>query len=193
MRIWGLAVALGVGMSSFVHADIAPPRPEDLDCPRGSKGRVSEGGGAWCEPTVCANDVTCGEGYRCSTADIGLCVEEIQVPTERVRPTLDNPAPPSATKTVRSVRRRGCEPDNTCLNVDSTCERALRCVKVEEAVDAPSAPIRNVADPNPANTREDVRENAVEESGCSCQTTTPVAGAWWVLLWIASRRRGPTR
>lgn len=184
-------VVLGLLLSSsLVHADLAPPPPEELDCPRGAKG-AGNGVSVWCEPTTCANDLSCGEGYRCSEEDIGLCVEPIEVPTERVRPTLGGEMPEVPMMSVRSVRRRGCEPNGTCLNVDSTCEHARRCVKVEVEPDVPSAPT-SVTTTTPAIEAETETPEAPQDDpgGCSCRATDVHTTALPLLLVLLFRRRG---
>lgn len=179
-------VFLALAVSGVVHADLAPPPPEELDCPRGAKG-AGNGVSVWCEPTTCANDVGCGDGYRCSEGDIGLCVESIEVATERVRPDPTGDLPDVRTTTVRSVRRRGCEPDGTCLNVDSTCEQARRCVKVEDEPDVPSAPIASPTAPSEPREAADAAEHA---GGCACRTSgNPTSAAMLLVLFAFVRRR----
>lgn len=179
-----IVVLLLVSSSLPALADVAPPAPEDLDCPRGAKGE-GNGVSVWCEPTICTDDASCGDGYRCSDEDIGLCVEPIEVATERVRPSLDpdSPAPAVPTATVRSVRRRGCEPDGTCLNVDSTCEQSRRCVPVDSEPDVPSTAI---VEPTATSRAE---QPAAASSGCACRTGNVSGGALLFLL-LLLRRRG---
>ena len=174
-----LVLVLPLVAMGSARADIAPPEPEHMLCPRGAKG-AGNGVSVWCEPTTCANDVTCGEGYRCSEEDIGLCVESIEVATERFRPSLDENAPPREIPMarVRSVRERGCEPNGTCLNVDSTCEHARRCVREDPR--PPHVSSANLA-PSPA---------PASASGCACRTAD-AGGAWpWLVLLALRRRRG---
>jgi MYXO-CTERM domain-containing protein len=130
-----LAAILTLLLAAPAAADVAPPPPEMLGCPRGALGTLPEVAPdatgprgrplrAWpyCAPTTCTSDADCDGGRVCSEAAIGLCVHDREV----------------SGQTVRAVRRRGCEPDGTCLHVQSTCERARRCVEPPGGAEGPT-------------------------------------------------------
>ncbi len=171
-------------------ADIAPPTPEDMSCPRGAAGRVITGEGrgfnAFCEPTTCESDDDCDGDRTCSSEEIGLCVED-----------RDG---------QRSARARGCEPDGTCLNMQSTCETARRCVSADDGeredvlASAPDVELVPEAapapDPAPAPTSEpDPVDGPLAPpagSGCACRATPRASGPLGLLLILglcALRRR----
>lgn len=202
-----LTLSILLGASSIASADIAPPRPEELSCPRGSIGAVptvrsdaTDDRGRpvqpwpYCAASTCASDSDCGGGRVCSTDEIGLCVETQEVP---------------GGEPVRRVRERGCEPDGSCLNLQSTCERARRCVTPDGR--PPSAPPpAEGSTPAPGDeteTSEAPAETAAETSasGCACHATgrtgrSGLAGvaalfalAWWGLGRRLGRRRARRR
>ena len=182
-------------LPALALADIAPPEPGEIDCPVGAigtlptvrpdemdpRGRPIR---AWpyCAPSTCASNADCTDGRTCSPEEIGLCVEDQEV---------------AGGDTVRSARPRGCEPDNTCLNVESTCERARRCVMPTEGAPAAVA----IAEPAPSEAPAAAAATPAAEtpapesaSGCACHATsraTDGSFAWLALLPIAliARRR----
>jgi len=169
MTCRALLLALGsiFVITSVASADVAPPGPEDIDCPRGAigalptvrpdemdpRGRPIR---AWpyCAPSTCASDAECSDGRVCSPDEIGLCVEDHEV---------------AGGDPVRSARTRGCEPDNSCLNVESSCERARRCVMPGEG--APTAPVATPEPTSPIAAPTAEMPAAETSSGCACRTT----------------------
>lgn len=172
-------------------ADMAPPPPGFLECPPGAAGALpvvppdalDERGRPlrpwpYCAATVCASDADCTDGRHCSTEEIGLCMEDHEVPG----------GPP-----VRAARDRGCEPDGTCLNLQATCERARRCV-VGDASAAGEAPAEAVpavppaeeppAPPPPPPPPPAPAADA-PASGCACRVA-PHSDARGSLLLLAS-------
>lgn len=163
-------------------ADVAPPTPDEMECPRGAVGRVEvgdeRGWNAWCAPSTCASDADCDGGRVCSPEPISLCVED--------------------QRGQRSVRTRGCESDGTCLNLHSTCETSRRCVRPEvgtvaETAESPDDPIEEpeVVDPSP--TREaPAADVATPPSNCGCRVGASYGaplGLLGLLGWLALRRR----
>ncbi|MGE0791086.1 MAG: hypothetical protein AB7S26_35770 [Sandaracinaceae bacterium] len=166
-------------LAAPAYADIAPPAPEDLDCQRGAvpfvphvdpdardeRGRPLQ---AWpyCTPSTCEADTDCSDGRVCSDDVIGFCVQESVEGGE----------------TRRTIRPRGCEPDDTCLNVESTCERSRRCVAAAERAprsdDEPDSnePETPVEDPavEPEAEAQDTQTStetpaASTSGGCGCR------------------------
>jgi MYXO-CTERM domain-containing protein len=193
-----ILLALGsiVVLTSVASADIAPPEPGDIECPRGAVGTLPsvrpdemDPRGrpirAWpyCAPSTCASDAECTDGRICSPEEIGLCVEDQEVP---------------GGDPVRNARARGCEPDNSCLNAESTCERARRCVTptTEGAAAVVAAPEVPPTEPAPPEAPATETPAAAPESasGCACHATsrgTDRSLAWLALLPLAliARRR----
>lgn len=168
-------------------ADMAPPPAALLECPAGAAGAVpvvpagalDERGRPltpwpYCAATVCTTDADCTDGRRCSVEEIGLCMEDHEVP---------------GGPTVRAARDRGCEPDGTCLNIHATCERARRCVAGDAAAVAPAAeavPVvapAAVMPPPPPPPPAPAAEAAA--SGCGCRVA-PHASARGPLFLLAS-------
>ncbi len=186
MRNLRLAVPLLIlFVPAVAAADIAPPSPSDLRCPRGSMGRVhrvegERGFSTSCEPTSCEADTDCEGGLVCSTDTIGLCVEQVASATG---------------EQVPSARDRGCEPDGTCLNVNSTCERARRCVDAGQRGPAESAEAEPAAE-RPTVDEDDgpPEELSGGDGGCGCRAAPgspvgPIAAAIGLLGLVALRRR----
>lgn len=193
-----LPLALFLLLPSAALADIAPPPVESLTCPRGAVGYLptvdpeardplGRPARAWpyCAPSTCESDADCDGGRVCSEEEIGLCV--VALPEgETGRP---------------HVRERGCEPDGTCLNIESTCERARRCVTPEaadeaadEPADAPAAADAPVGD-EPASADEPAAEapEAPAASGCACRAapgrSAPPLALLGLALALVVRRR----
>ncbi len=188
-----LALLSSIVVAWPARADIAPPALEDVTCPRGAVAALPEvPAGAldargrplrpwpYCAPSVCTSDADCTGGMTCSREEIGLCVESQD----------------SQGAQLRSVRDRGCEPDGTCLNMQSTCERARRCVRdaAPPSDPAPSDPARSdpaPSDPTPTNTPAADPPAASSSSGCAVSPGT--SSARWALalplLALALRRR----
>lgn len=183
-----LALTLALlGLPALAHADLAPGPPQG--CPRGAAPRVAPTLG-YCEPTTCAADSDCESGQACSPDEIGLCVYEEAIPTERVHWAEQREVP---TRTVRMVRERGCEPDNTCLNTESTCERARRCVAAPPPPAEPPPPPPATVGPAPAQAEGESPPAAETSGGCSvgASGSPALAGtlALAALLALATRRR----
>lgn len=192
-----LLLALGTMLvPSWVSADVAPPEPGDIECPRGAIGTLPtvrpdamDPRGRpirpwpYCAPSTCASDADCSGGRICSAEEIGLCVEDHEV---------------AGGDPVRNARARGCEPDNSCLNIESSCERARRCVMPEagpaaapEPVEAEAAEAAPGEVPSEAPAASPVAETA---SGCACRATARGGRSvgWLALLPLAliiARRR----
>lgn len=170
-------MALAV-LPMMARSDIAPPRAEELSCPRGAVGRVPPSDPdardfrgrplrPWpvCAPSTCESDADCEGGRVCSPEVIGLCVYDH----------------PSSAGPVPAVRERGCEPDGTCLNVESRCERARRCV--ERAAPAADEPPSNQEEPPQGEPQQEEPAAPVQQSvtGCGCRVA-PVSDAPLALL-----------
>lgn len=188
-RLLPLAALLLVPAAA--RADIAPPSPESLACPRGAVGYappvdpeardpLGRPARPWpfCTPSTCASDADCAGGRVCSEEEIGLCVVAL---------------PEGETGRPR-VRDRGCEPDGSCLNVESTCERARRCVTPEVGEEVPPPDEEPVAEEAPAAPA--VEEPAVPPaaaSGCACRgapgRSAPPLALLGLALALVSRRR----
>lgn len=170
-------------------ADLAPPGPDEIECPRGAIGTTppvpadaTDPRGRplrpfpYCAPSTCTSDADCTGGRVCSPEEIGLCVQDVPGPTEG--------SPP-----LRSARERGCEPDGTCLNIESTCERARRCVTAEAPPPPPPAP----PPPPPPPAPPPAAPAAETSSGGWCAVGHGAGSAWAVaalaLAAIALARR----
>ncbi len=188
-----LVLASVLALPLDAHADIAPPGPGEIECPLGAIGTVptvrpdaldprGRPVRAWpyCAPSTCASDADCTEGRVCSPEEIGLCVEDH--PVEGGEP-------------VRNARARGCEPDNSCLNIESTCERARRCVPPAAAPTTPPVPEPPPAPaPAAAETAPSTESPAAASGGCACHASerrVPGASLLLALLPLAlvARRR----
>ncbi len=136
MKTGALSMVLALSLVTHARADVAPPPPEELACSPGAIGAVAtipsdaldeRGRPArpwpYCRPTTCTSDAECTGGRVCSTEEVGLCV----------RDRVDFGV------TSREAIERGCEQNGTCLNLQSTCERARRCVPAP-AVAPPASP-----------------------------------------------------
>lgn len=176
--------------ASVASADVAPPRPEELTCPRGAvatvppvdptardpRGRPVQ---PWpyCAPSTCESDGDCRDGRVCSQDVIGLCVWSTQI---------------EGGGTVRTVRERGCEPNGTCLNLESRCEQARRCV-VPGAAPA-AAPTAAAPDPQPASTtaaapaQEPAASQTTSSWGCHAAARGTSSPLWLLAIVLAWRR-----
>lgn len=201
MRCSGMRIARTLGLLVLLtplaaRADVAPPPLEEMSCPRGAIAilpEVEEGATdplgrplrPWpvCVPTRCASDADCDGGRTCAPEEIGMCLEEVEGQTHpRIRP-------------------RGCEPDGTCLNNDSTCDRARRCVEP----DGEPPPIGEPTDPATEPATEPAVEAeeppaAAQSAGCGCRSAGPAPTLPWLMLgafgWLiarAGRRRSVSR
>lgn len=175
-RLELMILALLALPASLARADVAPPQPEDVSCPRGAvatvptvrpdaldpRGRPIH---PWpyCAASTCRSDADCTGGRTCSSEEIGLCVEDLEVP---------------GGDPVRSVRERGCEPDGTCLRVGAACERARRCVLPE--VEAETA-ATDEAEDQPA-AQSPPAESTATQMGCGCRATGGGSASWLALL-----------
>lgn len=184
---------------SVVSADIAPPSVEDMQCQRGAVPflpEVEEGATdplgrparpwPYCTPSTCASDDECSDGRVCSDDEIGFCVET-QGEGDSAR---------------RTIRPRGCEPDGTCLNVNSECETSRRCVdagaRAPEATEEPAA--EGAEEPAEESAEEPADEPAeqteapaasTDGGGCGCRVGGFVGHTPWglALLGLALWRR----
>jgi hypothetical protein len=193
-----LSLSLSLLAPTLAHADLAPPLPEDLDCPRGAVGTsppVPEGATdergrplrpyPYCGATTCTTDADCTGGRVCSTDEIGLCMETIEA---------------AGGASVRQARERGCEPDGTCLNVHSTCERARRCVAAGDAPPTSVAPPPPTSEapatttPPPTTTTEPAPAPEPSSGMCAASPGTAPLGALGLAVAAAAlafaRRRG---
>lgn len=189
LRSLAAIVAL-TALVSVARADEAPPEPASLTCPRGAigalptirPGEIDPRGRAirpwpYCAATTCTADADCTDGRVCSAEEIGLCVEDHAV---------------EGGDAVRAARERGCEPDGTCLNVHSTCERARRCVDAPPAAPPPT-PTAPAAAPAPAAAAPAAPPPS--DSGCRASPRSP-SGAFTLvvsaLMMLARRRSRPS-
>lgn len=173
-------------------ADLAPPGPDEIECPRGAVGTVPPVPAEavdprgrplrpfpYCAPSTCTSDADCTDGRVCSAEEIGLCVEPM-------------PAPVEGAPALRNARERGCEPDGTCLNLESTCERSRRCVTPEAP--APTPPPAPEPTPAPAPAPAPPPAPAPEaSSGGWCSVGHGQSSAWAMValaaIALAVRRR----
>lgn len=179
MRTRLLAALALLALPAPAVADVAPPPLEEVECPVGAVAvmdQPAEGetdplgrpARPWpiCVPTTCASDADCEDGRVCSRAEIGMCLEAVE---GRAHP---------------NIRRRGCEPDGTCLNVDSRCDRARRCV-------APDAQPEPAAEGESEGTAP--APPAARASGCGCRVagrTAPLSGLFLLGALLVWRRVG---
>ncbi|MFK7988439.1 MAG: hypothetical protein AB8I08_20625 [Sandaracinaceae bacterium] len=201
-----LVAGLLMAVPSLASADIAPPPAEDLNCRPGTvattptipagatdpRGRPARPYPYCAAGPACTSDDACSGGQVCSAAPIGLCLEEREVaPGQR----------------VGVPRSRGCEPDGTCLNINSTCENVRRCVPADSpqaaaapTAEEPAAETPAVEEPEsdpPADEpaagepAEPAAEEPASSGGCSASLGA-ASGGWLMglpLAWLFVRRR----
>ncbi|HJL16003.1 MAG TPA: hypothetical protein RMH99_10115 [Sandaracinaceae bacterium LLY-WYZ-13_1] len=197
-----LLTVAGLFTAASARADVAPPRPADLDCRRGTVPTVPEVDPdardplgrpvqpwPYCAPSECTSDADCDGGRVCSAEPIALCVQEHE-------------------DGRRTARRRGCEPDGTCLNMESTCETSRRCVtpddegaddegegQAEVDTDAPEeSEARAEADRGDPSGDEAAPARPPQAAGCACHAvadrrSAPLGLVLLGVVWLAARRR----
>jgi len=150
-------MALVLTPASLASADLVPSPPES--CRDGARPRANRAV-SFCEPTTCESDDDCEQGERCSEEPIPLCVEEEEV---AIRRGLGDEDP--RTVLVRRARRRGCEPDGTCLAMTATCERVRRCVAVDARDGEAEPEPPHDPDPRPEAETDTEQEGTGERAG----------------------------
>lgn len=184
-----ISITIAAGLAAArARADVAPPSPEELSCPRGAVPALPEvrpdaldprgrpvRPWPYCAPSTCASDADCTDGRVCSTEEIGLCVQPHEV---------------FGGEPVRSVRERPCEPDGTCLNRESTCERARRCI-APAATPTPEPPAADPAPatppPPPASAEAPAAATTTTPTvaTCACRATSPRSSRTWLAPLVA--------